>query len=272
MLQKIRTLLRYIFDPKVSKRFIVRYALGQALAYSGLGRYLTFATPYYKLHITKSPVAMVLFGDPHQIRDEEAVLQRLLRKGDVVVDIGANIGTFSLRAASLVGHGGVVYACEAHPQTAELLRRNTKLNDTQGIIVLAHALGDHAGEVSFTTASYDDINHVAVDGAVRVPVVRLDDVDALAVVPRIRCVKIDVEGYELSVLRGGEQVLARTDYVIFEAYEPNCLRFGYTVDTLYDWFESRGFTLYTLDQGAPISRDTTGRSSVENVLAVSKSM
>ena len=272
MLQKIRTFLHYAFDSSVSKMFLVRYALGQLLAYSGIGQFISFHTPYYALYLTRSPVAMVLFGNPVMVRDEEETMETLVHTGDCVIDIGANIGTFSLHAASLVGTTGRVYAFEAHPTTVSFLRRNIKLNNARSVTIVPHALGDSSGEVSFSTETYDDVNHVVSKGGIRVPMKRLDDVSTLTEIARIRCIKIDVEGYELLVVRGGEQTLAKTDYIIFEAYEPNCQRFGYTLDELFAWFDTRGFMLLDAHTRTPIDFKTTGRQSVQNVLAQARSI
>lgn len=268
-MQKLKTFFRFFFDPKVSKWFLVRYAIGQALAYSGVGKYISFKTPYYRIWLTKSPVAMVLFGDPKVIREEEVAIDVLVKEGDVVLDIGANIGTWSLKAARLAGNTGRVFAFEAHPFTAKLIENNVSLNKFENVRVVPMALGDETGEINFSNEVYDDVNYVAESGkGIRVPVIRLDDFEPLKNISRIRCINLDVEGYELRVLEGGQSIVAKTDYVIFEAFEENCKRYGHQVEDLFYWFTSRGFLLLDPISHAPVDQTFAGRHKVANILAV----
>jgi tRNA G37 N-methylase Trm5 len=87
----------------------------------------------------------------HGWHDEAAqVLEQLLTRGDVVIDGGANVGGFTLTAASIVGTEGVIHAVEASPQTAALLRRNAAANPRYAIHVHELALADVEGVLEFT--------------------------------------------------------------------------------------------------------------------------
>lgn len=270
MLQKLKSFFRFLRDPSISKWFLVRYSIGQLLSYSGVGKYISFKTPYYKLFLTTSPVAMVLFGNPHEEREEERWLDGILREGDVVIDAGANIGTFSLKAATLVKDSGQVFAFEAHPATVCILRRNIKLNKSRNINITGKALGDRDGFVSFSTEAYDDVNHVVSgeENGFKVPVSKLDDIKEIKNLKKIRCVKIDVEGYELPLLQGAEQTISKAEYVLFEAYAPNCKRFGYTLDELFAWFISRGYVFVDPVTGEKLDILSVGHDTVKNVLAL----
>lgn len=272
MIQKIKSFFRFLSDPTTSKQFLFRYLVGQLLAYSGVGTLISFQTLHYRLYLTKSPVAMVLFGDPTNERDEEVLLERLVQVGDTVVDVGANIGTFTLKAASLVGEYGAVHAIEAHPRTAEYLKRNIIRNGFSQVTVRAVAVSDESGRVMFSHETYDDVNHVTDVNhtGISVSATRLDDIEALADIDHVRCIKIDVEGYELPALRGAARILERTDYVIFEAFAPNCIRYGYTLHELFNWLEARGFDLYNPNTNERLNSVTAGKDAVMNVLAVHK--
>src|SRR5690606_31178360 len=78
-------------------------------------------------------------------RDLLALLDRLLRPGMVVLDIGANIGEIALACAARIGAGGVVYAFEPSGRVVSLLRRNIGLNPSLQLEVVEQALGDHSG-------------------------------------------------------------------------------------------------------------------------------
>ncbi len=268
MLRKIKTLYSYIRTPSVSKWFLLRYAFGQAVAYTGIGAHIPFRTSHYKLFLTWSPVAMVLFGDPSRSREEEEVIQDLLNPGDVALDLGANIGTWSLRAAGLVTETGRIYSFEAHPRTSAVLKKNVILNNFQNVTVVSSALGEKEGEVTFSEDVYDDVNHVTEKGmGITVPLISLDSYAPITSVERIRCIKLDVEGYEKYVLEGAEATITKTDFVIFEAFEPNCQRFGYSVDELFNWFRQRGFILLDPITKTPVDLEMAGRVSVKNILA-----
>jgi len=268
MFRKLKTFLLYWRNPSVSRWFLFRYALGQTLAYLGIGQFIAFKTPHYKLLLTKSPVAMVMFGDPKYERHEETVLTDILQTGDTVLDIGANNGTFSLQAGFLVGNSGQVFAFEGHPVTANILKKNVELNRLSNINVSAVAVGDINGYIRFSEGIYDDVNHVVSDNSgISVPIIRIDDFIPLSNLPRIRCMNLDVEGYELFVLEGAERILAKTDYVIFEAWEENCQRFDYSVIELYKWFLDRGFHLRDLVTKENIDISKTGFKNLTNVLA-----
>jgi FkbM family methyltransferase len=267
MWQKIDSFRRYWSNQNIPKSFLFWYAVGQILAFSGIGQYIPFTATHYRLFLTKSPVAMVLFGNPKYVRDEEEVLEKIVVAGDVVLDVGANIGTFSLRAAKLSGETGQVFAFEGNPKTARVIERNARLNNLSNIQVTAAAVGDKNGTVNFSVGAGDDVDHVTNSrSGISVPILRLDDFAPLQAVSNIRIINIDVEGYELFTLQGGEKTILKSERVIFEAYEANCRRAGYELDELFNWFLERGFRLANLD-GGPLNLLTAGRLEVKNVLA-----
>lgn len=170
-------------------------------------------------------------------QEEEAelqVLRKLLRSGETFVDCGANVGIWSLVAASVVGTAGKVYSFEPNPPTFERLSRNlSELNSFSGTVRLCEsALGSTEGELNFLA---DDAQHnissvapCRLEGTIRVPVTTLDQTLKSA---RVNGIKIDVEGYELEVLRGAKGLL--------EHWKPwLCVEFNTElakVDSLDDW-------------------------------------
>ena len=186
------------------------------------------------------------------------VLREHLRPGDVFVDCGANIGVLTLLASKLVGETGRVFSIEAHPRIARFLRGNVNLNRATNVTVAHTALGDHEGEVHFTSRRSDDMNRVAESG-VKVSLRRLD---SLIPPVDIRLLKIDVEGFELFVLRGASRALARTDMVYFESWESHFNKYGYSTPDVLTLLADHGF-----DTGVP--RDYKS-SLCENLLAVNR--
>jgi FkbM family methyltransferase len=119
--------------------------------------------------------------------------------GEVFVDVGANVGAYSLRAAS---SGMKVYSFEPNTETVRILRRNAEINHLT-VEVMEVALGAENGTVKF--APFGGTSRVTPEGTVDVPIRTLDSYE----LPSIDLMKVDVEGYELDVLKGAKQTLAR---------------------------------------------------------------
>lgn len=139
---------------------------------------------------------------------------------DVFVDVGANVGYYSVYAANRVGRGGQVVAFEAWPPTAAQLRRNLALNDLRTVRLVEAAVGNEAAgsEVCFEVkgGAYG-LGRVADVESGNSVVVRTTTLDReCAALTRIRMMKVDVEGGELAVLQGATETLRRTDFVVVE--------------------------------------------------------
>lgn len=150
---------------------------------------------------------------------EELFVFAVVRPGDVVVDVGANLGIYTVACAAM---GARVAAFEPASLAREALRRNVRINHLdQAVGVLAAALGDAAGSASITTG-LDVRNHLVAGqddpaGVERVPVWTLDGF--LADHPEWgsagpALVKIDAEGHDAAVLRGARRVLAEHQPVL----------------------------------------------------------
>ena len=138
---------------------------------------------------------------------ETSLVQRLLRPGDVFVDVGANIGYFSILAASIVGSQGAVFAFEPDPENCRLLRANSALNNfEQQITVVEAALSDRAGvgELFLSTDNLGD--HQVYAGAERrnsLPIALVQGSDFLQQhLQRIDLLKVDTQGSEFQVIAG----------------------------------------------------------------------
>jgi len=148
-------------------------------------------------------------GEP----EVQAALVKLLRPGMTFYDVGANIGFFSLLAARLVGKTGRVVAFEADPDVAARLREHASRNEFSWLGVEQKAVWSEARSVFFERtdpAKSPDrgLGHVVkgeAGNAIRVEAVSLDEFVKGAVAPDF--VKCDVEGAEVEVFRGAEELL-----------------------------------------------------------------
>jgi FkbM family methyltransferase len=129
---------------------------------------------------------------------------RHLRPGQHVVDCGANIGFTSCLFSRHVGADGRVTAIEALPVNADVVRRNAVLNGCSNIDVLNVAVGATVGAVDFLDTPNGAVGSVPGIKSRRVP---MDTLDSLLGQQRVDFLKVDVEGYELEVLKGAPRVL-----------------------------------------------------------------
>lgn len=174
---------------------------------------------------------------------ETRVLLDVLRPGDTFLDIGANIGYFSMLAAS---RGARVYSWEPVPHVRERFTENRDLNGFD-ISVFATALSNSSGTVEFQLPAPSNWGNgsIGVESGVvsRVPTERLDDALDL---DSVRLIKIDVEGAEMQVLRGAENTIRRCMPTMLVEINPAALeRMGSTAQELRDYLEALGYELLT---------------------------
>jgi FkbM family methyltransferase len=150
----------------------------------------------------------------HALRLQEMIAD-FLGHG-VFVDVGANVGTFSVPLAKAFPATTVI-AFEPNPPAHECLARNVALNGLRNVVVRAEGVGESPGTLVLYGFAGEDLGqssflrptrHSEVPREIPVPVVRLDDVLAVADRP-IDAIKIDVQGQELAVLRGARMVIER---------------------------------------------------------------
>jgi FkbM family methyltransferase len=139
------------------------------------------------------------------------IFQRLVNEGDVVVDVGANVGYFSLLAAK---RAGIVYSFEPDPFNMRSFVDNIALNKFKNIMPFMVALSDYSGGASFFTSSTESARHSLIktqehDGKITVKVDKLDDIVKCAV----DFLKSDTEGNELSVLKGAKGTIDASPHI-----------------------------------------------------------
>lgn len=195
---------------------------------------------------------------------ETALLSGLLRPGDVFVDIGANIGYYTLLAARVVGPAGRVVALEPGRENLRLLCANVASNSFTNVNVLAVAAGAQAGTLPLfeSPTNMGDHRLYAVDQRDHydVEVVTLDDqLEQMALVPSV--VKIDIQGYEYQAMSGLARTLAAVDRcVVCSEFWSDGLRSGGCADPsrYLAFFIDLGFELYDIDEDGATLRPLAG--------------
>jgi FkbM family methyltransferase len=186
---------------------------------------------------------------------ETALVRQHLTAGDVFLDIGANIGWFSLLASTIIGPSGHVHAFEPRTPTVEYLRRSISMNGLESAVTV-HALGlDSADSEQFlgsikgtSNAGHSIImSSASQDGIESIPIhlVALDTLN----IPKVDFVKIDVEGAEMRVLEGGATTISRNrPIVLSEIYPDQLHRVSRVSPTDYfAWFLSKGYRAFIAD-------------------------
>lgn len=255
-----------------ARRRPARYVGGMLLARAGLTRFLGARYRDLRLRVDRGGVGLALWIDPDCLAQDVTFLDAYLRPGDLVVDVGANVGFHAMVAAGRVGPAGRVVAIEPHPRTFRRLLDHIALNRRANVAPINVAVGDRAGVLRFSDRRRDDSqNRVLLrgePGALEVPARRLDDLP-IPVGP-VALVKIDVEGFELRALGGAPETLARTACVYTEAWAAHADRYGYSTPELWRLLRGHGFGLYRpAGRGrlAPIDPDDPAER-VDNYVAV----
>lgn len=151
-------------------------------------------------------------------------LKQHLHEGMTFVDVGANIGYFTLMAATLVGSTGRTVAVECNPKNCELIYMSLHRNGFDNVLVYPFAVSDTQKLMSFTSGfSNGVVNELAEDDdeAVIVPAVTLDFL--LEKEPRIDIIKMDIEGSEARAWQGMQQVIEKHHPVILMEFFPALL-------------------------------------------------
>lgn len=141
------------------------------------------------------------------------IMKRELKPGQVIIDVGANIGYYALLEAKTVGKRGRIYALEPAPENLELLRRNVKANGCDNIEIF-HAAAGARSEMGTIYLSKSHNQHALIKenvggvvGSMPIRVFALDDF--LEGKPYPSLIRMDVEGFELDILRGLKKTIAK---------------------------------------------------------------
>lgn len=178
--------------------------------------------------------------------EEMSFLLHFLRSSDLFIDIGGNIGAYSILASRVCGTRTVVF--EPVPNTYQRLLDNIHLNGVMDIVQARQiCVGDKKGYVKFTT-EHDTVNHVLlnnVDTEQNIQVM-MDTLDSLLEGSAPTVLKIDVEGYEGNIISGAKKILS-SPLLIVVIMEVNGsgVKYGYRDIDLLDAMKFYGFQPYT---------------------------
>ena len=209
----------------------------------------------------------------HYLRDgnpethEAALLERLLRPGMTVLDVGANRGLFTLEAAHFVGESGTIHAFEPTPATRARLIANLQANGLDHVRVLGSAISETPGRArlrvhhrwtGLNTLADHDITwlgtELAADEIVEVPVTTLDHHAESTGLGLIDFLKIDIEGFELFAIRGARRLLSaqRVRWLMLEVGDGTCANAHVQPGAILDELQKYHYELHTIEPDGSI--------------------
>lgn len=200
-------------------------------------------------------------------RMQTQVVEQVVRPGDTVVDVGANIGYYTLKLSELVGKNGRVFAFEPEPENYQLLERNVARRKCDNVTLVPKAIASSAGTRKLFLSSFNPGDHRMYDSgdgrqSVEIQTVRLDEYFQNIPGP-IDFIKIDVQGAEGGVIESLGDLLEnpRTPRLLImtEFWPFGLLRFGTDPKAFLEKLASHGFSFQNIDERkktiAPITID-----------------
>lgn len=182
------------------------------------------------------------------------VLEREINKGDVVLDLGAHIGYYTLLTAELVGNRGKVFAFEPGPDNFALLEKNVAANGYKNVILTAKAVSDKSGEIKLFLAEESSVSHRIGDPGdgrktIYVEAITIDDFfqDYNG---KVNFIKMDIEGAEAKALQGMRGLLRKNKKIkLMTEFYPSALRnSGTTPEDYFILLSQLGFQINQIDE------------------------
>ena len=208
-----------------------------------------------KLFLSKKGLALAISHYGTYEKLEAKVMEEKIKVGNIVVDVGANIGLHTLNMARIVGNTGQVFAFEPDPSNFKILGKNVKVNNYKNIILEQKAVGDKHGRATLYQSDDPGRHRIfpqtKAKGQVQVELTSLDKyfIDS-NLVDKINFIKIDVEGLEFSVLKGMKNILKNNKKIkiLFEFMPKNIMEAGFMPIELLNYLTLYDFKLYCIDE------------------------
>ena len=179
---------------------------------------------------------------------ERAFIRKFVGPGMVVADVGANIGIYTLYLSRLTCGTGQVHAFEPSPRNFQRLRSNVA--GLGNVVLNNSAIGDRKGSIHLYLSDLLNVDHRTYDSndgsrRIDVPVTRLDDYFTLGA--RVDFIKVDVQGFELSVLRGATRILSENHGIrlLIEYWPYGLMQASVSPQEVIEFAESLGFYIMT---------------------------
>ena len=186
-------------------------------------------------------------------------LRFLVKQGTTIVDVGANVGFFTLQFSKWASQGGRVIAIEPEPVNVSALNRAISRSGVTNVDVIQAAAAEKEGELCLSLNPLNPADHRLADKGIPVRAVTIDGLLAARGWPPVSLLKIDVQGAEPRTLAGAQETLSRFHPAIIMELDDEALSSaGFSADPLVDSLRSLGYEMFGLEKGAhtsPLSDD-----------------
>ena len=242
----ISKLARFIKFKAIIANRNARYALLKLKERSG---YLvkTVQGSKMKLDLNDKGISKDLAVDGTREPESTNAIQNFIREGDVVVDIGANLGYYALLESRIVGGSGIVYAIEPSPDNIDALKENIKLNGYTNIECFTIGIGDKEEIAKMFMSPHSNLNSLVIQknkktiGNIDIQITTLDNFLKGKKQPDF--IRMDVEGYEYNIIKGMKGLLnSKKPLKIFMELHPHIMEKDKTIFVLKSLMES-GFEI-----------------------------
>jgi FkbM family methyltransferase len=180
-------------------------------------------------------------------------IKKMLKSGMKIVEVGANIGYYTLIEAKLIGKDGFIYAFEPSPRNFEFLKRNIILNKYKNIEIYQKAIGSENGTSKFFVANRSNLSSLIKredwaglyndNNGIDVEVIKLDE---FLKDKKVDLIRMDIEGYELEVLKGLRYTLNSYNapqYFFIEVHSELLYKQGYSAGEIIKYLENFGYSV-----------------------------
>ena len=195
---------------------------------------------------------------------ETKIFKKSIKKGDVVLDIGAHIGYYTLIAAKIVGDKGKVYAFEPDPKNFSLLKKNIEENNYKNVVPINKAVSNNNGKIKLyinpaNTGDHRIFKSADKRGGIITETITLDDYFKNDI--KIDFIKIDIQGAEHTALLGAKNILRyNKNLKIITEVEPLLLRNAGSSTRMYlNFLEKNYFSLYEINERSKLTMKTLSK-------------
>ncbi len=189
-------------------------------------------------------------GGEHEFFELE-IMKKEIKEGDVVFDIGANIGYYTLMFAKLVGPKGKVYAFEPDPTNFSLLEKNVKINNYKNVILINKAVGNKTGKIKLYLSEENHGMHRVYESkyckrAVDIDIIKLDDLFNKGI--KLNFIKMDIEGAEIDAIKGMSKLLNKNKPKMLTEFAPVSINeFGPNPKEYLELLKKVGFKILNIN-------------------------
>lgn len=198
----------------------------------------------------KKDVDFLIYFDSFESKNLK-LYQTMIKSGNIVFDVGANIGIYSLLASKSLGKDGQIYSFEPSETAFERLNINVNLNNFKNIITIKEGVSDITGECSFYVCEDDAYNSIGSQPmksplrSITIPTTTIDDFVIKHNIKNVNIIKVDTEGAEYLVFKGAINTLENFKPIIFFEYNPFTANgYNHTKTASFELLENYGYLFY----------------------------